>query len=383
MQMEQQILRIPGPTPIPPSVQRAMSQPMIGHRGQEMQALLEALKGKLKPIFGTKEEVLLFTSSGTAALETAVVNAVEPGEEVIVIVSGAFGDRFTKICEEYHILVHRYDVTWGEAASPDQLQHLLQKHQDVKAVFATFCETSTGVLNPIKDLASVVHQYSNALFILDGVSCIGATETQMDEWGLDIVVTGSQKAMMLPAGLAFVAASKRAWEAIEHNQQPRFYLDMRKYRNKLEENSSPFTPAVSLLLGLKQAIALMEDEGLSTIYKRHQLMGEMTRNAFHALNIPLLTKDTDGSPTVTAVRPADFSAEALRKVLRSEFGLTIAGGQQHLKGAIFRIGHMGYCNPADVLQIISLMEIGLRKINKNIELGKGVRAAQNVYLNNK
>ncbi|CDQ40812.1 MULTISPECIES: pyridoxal-phosphate-dependent aminotransferase family protein [Virgibacillus] len=380
MYTDHQILRIPGPTPIPPSIQRAMTQPMIGHRSQDMKDLLHGVKDKLKPIFGTNEDVLIYTASGTAALETAVVNAVQPGDEVIVIVSGAFGDRFTKICEEYHIKVHKYDVNWGEAADPEQLTQYLKSIPTVKAVFATYCETSTGVLNPIKQLAKVVHQESEALFIVDGVSCIGGTETKMDKWGLDIVVTGSQKAMMLPAGLAFVAASKRAWKVIEKNSHPRFYLDMRRYRDKLQEDASPFTPAVSLLLGLKQALQLIEEEGLSTVFQRHHLMAKMTRDAFHALDIPLLTTDMDASPTVTAVKPNDFSSEDLRRELRSKFGLTIAGGQQHLKGNIFRIGHMGYCSPADVLQIISLVEVGLQSIDKTIELGTGVKAAQTAYL---
>ncbi|API91197.1 class V aminotransferase [Virgibacillus pantothenticus] len=380
MQADKQLLRIPGPTPIPPSVQRAMSQPMIGHRGQEMKELINTVKEKLKPIFGTQEDVLIYTASGTAALETAVINAVQPGDEVLIIVTGAFGDRFTKICDEYHMKVHKYEVTWGEGAEPEQLAVLLQKLPNVKAVFATFCETSTAVLNPIKELAKVVHRESDALFIVDGVSCIGGTETKMDEWGLDIVVTGSQKAMMLPAGLAFIAASNRAWKVIEANPHARFYLDMRKYRDKLQKDSTPFTPAVSLLQGLKQALALMDAEGLHSIYERHETMKVMTRAAFKALSIPLLTADVHASPTVTAVKPDDFAAEELRKVVKTNFGLTLAGGQQHLKGQIFRIGHMGYCSPADILQVIGIIEIGLQQIGKTIDLGLGVKAAQTAYL---
>ncbi|RFA33181.1 aminotransferase [Virgibacillus dokdonensis] len=380
MQPDQHLLRIPGPTPIPPSVERAMAQPMIGHRGQEMKELLKIVKEKLKPIFGTKEDVLIYTASGTAALETAVVNTVQPEEEVLVIVTGAFGERFTKICDEYHIEAHKYLVPWGEAADPKQLATLLQQHPNVKAVFATFCETSTAVLNPIKQLAEVVHNESQALFIVDGVSCIGGAETKMDKWGLDVVVTGSQKAMMLPAGLAFIAASKRAWDVIEKNPHARFYLDMRRYRLKLQEDSTPFTPAVSLLQGLKQALTLVEEEGLENIFYRHEMMKNMTREAFKALSIPLLTTDKNASPTVTAVKPQDFAAEDLRKIVKNDFGLTLAGGQQHLKGQIFRIGHMGYCSPADVLQVISIIEIGLQQIGKHVELGTGVQAAQAAYL---
>ncbi|WP_100012019.1 pyridoxal-phosphate-dependent aminotransferase family protein [Lentibacillus sediminis] len=380
MLSEQQILRIPGPSPIPPSVQRAMSQPMIGHRGQETKELLQRIKPKLKPIFGTEQEVLILTGSGTAGLETAVANTVKPGDEVLVIITGAFGDRFAKICNEYQLKTHRLDIPWGEAVLPETVQEYMEKHPNLKAVFVTFCETSTGVVNPVQELAKRVHTYSDALFIVDGVSCVGGVETKIDEWGIDLLVTGSQKAMMLPAGLTFVAASDRAWTVIEGNEQPRFYLDLKKYRDNAAKDSTPFTPAVSLLFGLEQALQLIEEEGLTQVYARHQLMMDMTRAAFRALDIPLLTSDKAASPTVTAIEPTDFQAEDLRNLVKKEFGLTMAGGQQHMKGKIFRIGHMGYCSPADILQTISIIEIGLRKIGKTIELGAGTQAAQEVYI---
>src|SRR5699024_4525150 len=250
----------------------------------------------------------------------------------------------------------------------------------IKAVFSTYCETSTGVLNPIREISNVVHENSKALMVVDGVSCVGGVETKMDEWGVDVFVTGSQKAMMLPAGLTFIAVSERAWEVIEENQQPRFYLDLNKYRKSLNEASTPFTPGLSLLFGLEQALALMEKEGLAQVFQRHQIMMEMTRNAFKALDISLLTSDATASPTVTAIQPEDFDGEMLRKQVKQEFGLELAGGQQHLKGKIVRIGHMGYCSPADVIQTIGLMELGLRKLGKDVTLGQGVAAAQECYL---
>ncbi|GAB3803291.1 pyridoxal-phosphate-dependent aminotransferase family protein [Virgibacillus kimchii] len=382
MLKEQQLLRIPGPTPIPPSVQRAMSQQMIGHRDQETKELIQRIKPQLKPVFGTEEEVMIIAGSGTAALETAVVNTVKPGDEVLVIITGSFGDRFAKICDAYEITVHRLETPWGDAADPKSVTSFLEEHDNIKAVFATYCETSTGVLNPVDKLAETVHNHSDALFIVDGVSCLGAVKSKMDTWGIDLLVTGSQKAMMLPPGLAFIAASKRAWKVIEENPHPRFYLDLKKYRDNLANDSTPFTPAISLLFGLEKALEQMHDEGLQEIYTRHQLMMNMTRTAFRELGIPLLTADEAGSPTVTAMQPEDFKADELRKILKKEFGLSIAGGQNHLKGKIFRIGHMGYCSPADILQAISLIEIGLRKIGKQIELGKGVQAAQKMYINN-
>ncbi|MGY0693630.1 pyridoxal-phosphate-dependent aminotransferase family protein [Virgibacillus sp. FSP13] len=380
MLQDTSLLRIPGPTPIPPSVQRAMSQPMIGHRGIETKELLGRIKPKLKPIFGTEQEVMMITGSGTSGLETAVVNATKTGDEVLVIVTGAFGDRFAKICEAYQLVVHRLEIAWGEAIDPEQVREFLQKHPQLKAVFATFCETSTGVLNPVAAISKVVHENTDALIIVDGVSCVGGVAAKMDEWEIDILVTGSQKAMMLPAGLTFIAASKRAWKVIEANPQPRFYLDLRKYRDNLAGNSTPFTPALSLLFGLEQTLTLMEKEGLQQVYDRHITMMAMLRSAVKALEIPLLTKDEAASPTVTAIQLGDVDAEKLRKQVKQEFGLAIAGGQQHLKGKIIRVGHMGYCAPQDVLQLVSLLELGLSRIGKQIDLGQGVRAAQEIYL---
>lgn len=374
------LLRIPGPSPVPPSVQRAMAQPMIGHRGHETAELVQGLKQKIKTVFGTKQEVMMIAGSGTSGLEAAVVNTASAGDEVLVIVTGAFGDRFAKICESYQLIVHRLDVTWGKAVDPNEVKDILVKNPTIKGVFATYCETSTGVINPIKEISLMVHEHSDALVIVDGVSCVGGIDTRMDEWEIDIFVTGSQKALMLPPGLNFVAVSERAWQVIEANEQPRFYLDLLKYKENLKANSTPFTPAVSLLFGLEQVLKLFEEEGLEKVYARHTLMKDMIRSAMKALDIPLLTTEEQASPTVTAIRPTDFDGEALRKMVKKEFNLDLAGGQQHLKGKIIRIGHMGYCTPADILQIVSLLEMGLQKIGKNVSLGQGVAAAQEVYL---
>lgn len=380
MLTDQQILRIPGPSPIPPSVARAMSQPMIGHRGQSTSNMIADIRPKLKNVFGTEQEVMILTGSGTAGLETAVVNAVAPGEEVAVIVTGAFGDRFAKICKAYQLETHVLEVAWGEALDPESVKAFLSDHSNVKAIFATYCETSTGVLNPIQELAQAVREVSEALVIVDGVSCVAGVETRMDEWGIDVMVTGSQKAFMLPAGLSFIAASERAWSKIEANPQPRFYLDLKKHRDNILKDTTPFTPALSILFGLQQVLALLEEEGLENVYARHRLMKDMTRAAFKAHGIPLLTNDEAASPTVTAVKPEDFDAEVFRKVMKKEFAMELAGGQQELAKKIFRIGHMGYCSPADMLQAIATMEIGIAKAGKNLELGKGVKAAQEIFL---
>lgn len=380
MLQDQQYLRIPGPTPIPPSVQLAMAQPMIGHRGNETSELLRSIKPRLKKVFGTEQDVMIVAGSGTSGLEAAVVNAVKPLDEVLVIVTGAFGARFVAICEAYGIRVHTYEVEWGKTFDSYELKEHLRNIPNVTAVFATYCETSTGVINPIHELAEAVNEVSDALIIVDGVSCVGGVETRMDEWGIDILVTGSQKAFMLPAGLMFIAASERAWKVIHSNPNRGFYLDLANYKKNLAKDTTPFTPALSILFGLDQALLMMEKEGLENVFRRHALMKEMTRAAFKALEIPLLTNDEDASDTVTAVKPDDFDAEEFRKIINKEFRLSLAGGQEQLKGKIFRIGHMGYCSPADVLQTLSMIEIGLVKSGKQIELGKGVAAAQRIYL---
>lgn len=378
--VDQQILRIPGPTPIPPTVQRAMNKPMIGHRSAETTALLDNVRPKLKKVFGTTEEIAIIAGSGTAGMETAFVNAIHPGEEVLVVETGAFGQRFGQICETHEANVHRLQLEWGQAATPERVQAYVEENPKIAAVFITYCETSTGVLNPIQEIAAAVRTVSNALIIIDGVSSIAGTQLEMDLWGIDIAVTGSQKAFMLPAGLAFVACSARAWEKIEANTRPSFYFNLKKYRDNIEKCTTPFTPASSLLFGLEEVLNTFEIEGLDHIYKRHLLMMNMTRAALKALHLPLLAEDAFASPTVTAVRPTTFKATDFRKILQQEFNLVIAGGQQHLKDEIFRIGHMGYCSPADVLQTIGAIEIALQKIGHTCQLGAGTAAAQQVYL---
>lgn len=376
------ILRIPGPTPIPPSVQQAMSRPMIGHRSGQFSKLFADVAQRLKPFFGTQQDVYILAGSGTSALEMAVVNTVGAGDEVAVLVSGAFGERFAKICERYDIMAHRLNVPWGEAVTGDKLEAFLTEHPQVKAVFATYCETSTGIQNPIQELAAVVRAKSDALFIVDGVSCLGAVPCEMDAWGVDIVVTGSQKAFMLPTGLAFLAASERAWNVIENRKPQAFYLDLKAYRKSLADQTTPYTPAVSLIFGLEEVLNIMEAEGLDNIVKRHLLMRDMTRAAMKALNIPLMTSDEYAAPTVTSLDPqGKFDAEELRKILRTKFNLIVAGGQQHLKGKIFRIGHMGYCDPLDVITAVSAIEMALKQMGVDIPFGEGVKKAQEVYIN--
>ncbi len=382
MLQDYSVLRIPGPTPIPPSVQSAISKPMIGHRGKETTELLQRIKPRVRKLFGTDQDILMLAGSGTAGLEASVVNVVDEDEEVLVVVTGAFGDRYAKICEKLNINTHRLDVTWGEAANPEEIKAYLQKSPQIKAVFMTHCETSTGVLNPVGAISEKVNEVSDALIIVDSVSSLGGVATKMDDWGADIIVTGSQKAMMLPPGLTLISVSDRAWDAIEKNNRGRFYFDLQTYRKNIEKDGVPYTPPVPLLQGLEQALHLIESEGLEEVYRRHEVMKDMTRAAMKALNVPLLSTDEYASPTVTAVKPATFNAEDMRKFVKQHFNMSLAGGQQHLSGKVFRIGHMGYCSPAEVLQVISVIEIALKSLGESITLGSGMKSAQEVLAKN-
>jgi len=375
------ILRIPGPTPIPPNVERAMARPMVGHRSGEFSKEFAATAARLKLVFQTEQDVFVLAGSGTAGLEAAVANTVSPGDTVLICTSGNFGDRFTKIAKAYGANPLVIEAEWGTTINPDDVRTMLGAHPEIKAVFATHCETSTGVLNPIREIADVVRP-TDAILIVDAVSSLGGADLPMDAWGLDIVVTGSQKALMLPTGLCFMAVSEKAWQRVEQNANPRFYFDLRAYKKQLAANTTPYTPAVSLIYGLQEVMNMIEEEGVQNMFARHKTMQRMVRAAIKALGLRLYTEDAISSPTVTSVYPVEgtFDPEQLRKVLRNEFNIAIAGGQAHMKGKIFRIGHMGYATPVDMLQVIAALEIALVQVGASIELGAGVRAAQEAYL---
>ncbi|MCM3569707.1 alanine--glyoxylate aminotransferase family protein [Neobacillus mesonae] len=380
--MYSNILRHPGPTPIPKKVQLAMNQDMMSHRSEEFVQLYRETTNRVKPIFGTKQDILLIPSGGTAALEAAAVNTVSPGEEVVVITVGAFGNYFVSICEKFGFQVHKLEKAWGEACSAEELGAFLKPLSNIKAVFATYNETSTGILNPIEQLAEVVRNQTDALFIVDGVSCIGGAPAEMDQWGIDILVTGSQKAMMLPPGLALISVSDRAWEVIEKNQTPSYYLNLVSYREWAKKGMTPNTPAISLIYGLSAVCDLIEEEGgFSQTVARHELMKNMVRESMKALSIGLLTSDEHASPTITAIlTPDGLDLKAFLGHLKKKYHLDFAGGLGHLEGKMFRFGHMGYCFPSDILQAVSLLEAGLQDFNYSFEPGAGVKAAQNVFL---
>lgn len=380
--MYENILRHPGPTPIPKKVQMAMSQDIYSHRSNEFVELYRETIELAKPIFGTKQDLLLLPSGGTAALEAAAVNTVSAGEDVVVITVGAFGDYFVSICEKYGFNVHKLEKEWGQACTADELQAFLQPLTTVKAVFVTYNETSTGILNPIAELAQVVRNETDALLIVDGVSCIGGAPAEMDKWGIDILVTGSQKAMMLPPGLSIVGVSDRAWKVIEENKTPSYYLNLQSYRSWAEKGMTPNTPTITLIYGLQAVCKLIEEEGgFAKTVARHALMKDMVRSAMKALGIDLLTDDKHASPTITAIMaPKGIALGDFLHHLKQQYHVDFAGGLGHLQGKMFRFGHMGYCFPSDILQAVSLIEAALQDFSYDFEPGAGVLAAQQVYL---
>ncbi|MCK9221924.1 MAG: alanine--glyoxylate aminotransferase family protein [Limnochordia bacterium] len=376
---EKKDLRIPGPSPVPPRVLRATSKPMMGHRSSEFKVLYADVVGRLKPLFGTEEDVMVITGSGTAAMEAAVANTVSPKDKVLVCVGGKFGERWALIAESYGAEVITYEYDWSTPADPAMIAKHLQENPDIKVIFATQNETSSTVLNDIEGI-SKARGGSDALLVVDAVSSLGGAEFNMDQWGVDITVTGSQKCLMLPPGFAFIACSKRAWKVIEGNTSPRYYLDLRAYLKEVKKGQTPFTPNVQLVYGLAEVLDMLQAEGLPNILRRHKVMRRMTRTAFSAMGLELFVKDEKyASPTVTAVVGAGkFDVEGYRKVLNKEFGIVVAGGQDHLKGQILRVGHMGYSTPIDMLGVIATMEVALKKVGCDLPLGAGIKAAQEV-----
>ena len=379
---EYQNLRIPGPTPINPEVQRAMERTILGHRSGEFSNIFSEAIEKSKRIFQTKQDVLIVSSSGTGALEMAVVNIVEPGDKVLVVVTGVFGQRFVEIATAFNVDVMVLEFEFGKAAEPDKIEMALKQNPDIKAVFATHCETSTGVVNPVREIAMVVSN-SNAIFVVDSVSALVGMDLKFDEWKIDIAVTASHKALGLPPGLALIAVSQKAWQIIKENKGPRFYWDLNLYKSNAVKNTTPFTGPVSIVFGLNKSIELIETEGLEEGFKRHFLLRDMVRSAAQALGLELFVKDdNEASCTVTAIKGNKyFDVEQLRKTLKQDYKIITAGGQKHLKGQIFRIGHMGYTHPMDMLTTIAGLELALKQVGYPVELGKGVKAAEEVWAN--
>ena len=375
--MKKNYLFTPGPTPIPPNAYLAMAQPIDYHRSEESVALIKDILNKLKHVFQTENDVLFLTSSGTGAMDGAVANLLCRGDKVLAIRSGKFGERWTEICTAYGVEVVPIDVPYGESVAPEVVEEKLTAHPDVAAVFATLCETSTGALHDIEAIAGITRD-NPVLLVVDAVSALGADDLQMDSWGVDVVVSCSQKGLMTPPGLAFAALNSRAWDATERSDLPKYYLDFRKAHQRGLEGSVPYTPAVTLLAGLQIALNHICAEGIRNTVSRHAQMASATRNAIKAIGLPLFA--TSPANTLTSIRlPKEIDGKAFVKMMRDKQGITYAGGQGELSGKIARIAHLGWMNENDVIVAISAFERGLAEIGYDVKLGAGVTAAQEVF----
>lgn len=358
-------LRVPGPTPVPDDVVRAGALPMVNHRGPEFAETLADVAEGLKPFFGTCQEPLLLTGSGTGAQEAAVVNTLSPGDEVLAVTIGVFGDRFAAIAEAFGAAVHYLRGEWGQAIAPDAVSEALRAHPGLKAVLLTHNETSTGATNDVAAIAAAIRHVrgeQSPLLLVDGVSSIGAIPFAMDSWGVDVAISGSQKAWMSPPGMAMIAVSERAWAAHETARMPRFYWDLTKARKTAEKRTTPFTPAVGVVRALREALRLMAEEGLTNVFARHRRIGTRMRDGVQALGLELFACEAAASDTVSAVRvPADIDAGALIRGLRQR-GVIVGSGQDWLKGSVFRVGHMGFVDEQDIDEVLAAIRAELEII---------------------
>ncbi len=371
-------LMAPGPTPVPEKVLLKMADTLIHHRTPQFQGVLKDVNDKLKKVFCTKNPVLMFASSGTGAMEASVVNLLSKGDKAIVICGGKFGERFSEISKAYGVETVDYDVEWGVSADPAVVAELLAANPEVKAVFSTLCETSTGVVNDIKGIAAVVAK-TDAVLVVDAISGLSADEIKPDEWGVDVVIGGSQKGLMLPPGLAFLSVSPKAEKLIETSDLPKYYFSLKAALKSHAKNDTPWTPAVSLIQGLNVVLDMMLAEGLDNVLQRHADLAEATRGAMAALGLELLSESPSNAATAVRI-PDSVDGLALVKKMRDEQGMTIAGGQADLKGKIFRLAHLGYMDKYDTITAIAAVETVLRQLGYKADLGKGVAKAEEMLL---
>jgi len=378
--MEKKYLFSPGPTMLPPEVLLKMAEPIMHHREPEFEKILGEIREGLKYLFQTKNEVLVFTSSGTGAMEGAVSNLLSEGDKALVVRGGKFGERWGEICKAYGIEFIPIDVEWGKAVDPKQIQKALASNPSVRGVYTQASETSTGARHPIREIAEIVRKYEETVLVVDAITGIGVFDLPMDGWGIDVLISGSQKALMLPPGLSFVALSDKAWKFVERSNLPKYYFDFRKELKSAQKNQNAFTPAISLFVGLKESLRLIRREGLEAIFRRHEKLAEATRAAARALGLELYAPDSP-SNAVTAVKvPEGVQGGKLKNLFFERFGITVAGGQDQAKGKIIRIAHLGYYERLDMVMVISALEMLLKEMGHKFELGTGVKAAEEILM---
>ena len=376
--MKKNHLLTPGPTQVPTEVLLSMSKPTIHHRTPEFMAIFKEMNENLKYVFQTQNDIFTFASSGTGAMEATVANLLSAGDTAICVQSGKFGERWTEICKAYSVKPVVIDVEWGYAVDPAAIKKAINENKEAKVVFTTLCETSTGVLTDIKAIAEITKN-TDVVIVTDAISALGGVELKTDEWGIDVVVCGSQKSLMIPPGLAFCSVSKKAWKLVEASKSPRYYFDMRAAKKALDKDDTAYTPAVTLCLGLNQALKMIKSETLEKAIARQSKLATALRIAVVALGLKVYAKNP--SDVVTSISlPETINGGTLVKTMREVYGVGIAGGQDHLKGKIIRIATMGYMNEFDVIIGVSCLEIVLKKMGYEFEAGIGVGAVEKELL---
>ena len=378
--MLKRYLLAPGPTPVPPEVLLAMARPMIHHRAPEFDPIFAEVRAGLQWLYQTNSDVLMLASSGTGGMEGSVSNFLSPGDKALYVNGGKFGERWGKICKTFGVQTTEIKVEWGHAVDPQQVADALKNDPSIKAVYVQASETSTGVSHDVKALGEIVKGYENTILVVDAITALGVFDIKTDAWGLDVVITGSQKALMMPPGMAFVSVSDKAWAAADKAKNGAFYFNFKKERENQAKNQTAFTPAVSLIIGLQEALKIMKAEGLENMFARQGRLARATREGIQAAGLKLFPKESPSDALTAVCAPDGIDGQAIYKNLRVQYGMTAAGGQDHLKGKIFRLSHMGYADSFDVIAALAATEMVLKGLGHPVTLGSGVGKAQEVLM---
>ena len=378
--MKKKYLLAPGPTPVPETVNLEMAAPMVHHRTPQFSKIFGEAAEDAKYLFQTKQDVIILASTGTGGMEGCITNLFSPGDKVLVINGGKFGERWGKISEAYGLKPIVINVEWGQAVDPKEVKAALDKDKDIRAILVQASETSTAVAHPIEELSKLTRDRDDILLVVDGITGVGVFPLPMDEWGIDAIVTGSQKALQLPPGIALVALSEKAWKFADQSKCPHFYFDLKKERKNLADKTSAYTPAVSLVIGLRAVLKSFKEEGMENVHKRLNRLARATRAATQALGLKMVAPDSPADSLTGVFLPDGIDGGKFVKSLRDEFGVTMAGGQDQWKGKVVRIAHLGYVDTFDTIVAIAAIEMALKKFGHNVKLGTGVAAAQEILL---
>ncbi|MCM8804486.1 MAG: alanine--glyoxylate aminotransferase family protein [Candidatus Omnitrophica bacterium] len=375
--MKKHKLFTPGPTSIPEEVLLEMAKPIIHHRTEEFLSITKDVFEGLKYLFQTKNDVLIIGSSGTGAMEASIVNLFSKGEKIIVINGGKFGERFVEIGKAYGLNVFDVKVEWGKTLLKEELEKIIKENEDAKGVFVNLCETSTATHFDVKGYGEIISKHPDMILVVDAISSLGAIPCYMDEWNIDCLITGSQKAFMLPPGLSFISLSQKAWKKVENSNLPKYYFNLKKYKKTLEKFDFPFTIPVSLIVGLRKAIEIIKQYTIEKIWEEHKKRAEATRKAIISMGLKLLS--CCPSDAVTAILlPENIDGDQLLKFIRKNYGISFAPGQDKLKGKIVRISHLGWQDEFDVLTALNAFGVGLEKFGYKVDIGKGLEKAKEI-----